>query len=117
MKEFLFYMSCIILLLQTQCKGQTKSASYQLEKGTFQLHFEQYEVDSCFSDLLNYIALADSSHSRFPPDLYYYSSQFDQATSYSTITIVPERWTMDVSAGCSGIDRRRGNVVCLLWEI
>ena len=113
MKKYLFPIIYLLLLSQVQCTEQDHIAGNQPDPVSFKLSLRQYKIDTCLADLLYSIVESDSSHLRYPPDLYCYMLQFAEAKSYKTITITPARWIKHLPRDCSGlIEVRNMSFLC-----
>lgn len=108
MKAIPFYIACFFILLQTQCKGQAHTANNHSGQVSVRLSLRQYKIDTCLSDLLYSIVNLDSNHLRYPSAFYYYMLQFEEATNYKRITILPKRWSKHLPRDCSGIIQMNG---------
>ncbi len=111
MKAIPFYIAVFFTLSQTQCKGQDHTGEHQSDQ--VRLTFRQYKMDTCLKSLLHSIVDVNSTHSHYPSSSIYYSLQFEEATSYRRIIIIPKYWTKDLARDCTGIIEVNGmSFVC-----
>lgn len=77
------------------------------------ISLRELSTDSCLSVVLKTVESADAE-SRFPPNIYYYTLQVENAEQYKKLVIVPRQWAEDLPNDCRGVVKigKMNFVVC-----
>jgi hypothetical protein len=68
----------------------------------------EYNAKSCIEEVLEIIALSDTSGLRFPSDRYCFEILFSDFGSYRQMVITPSRWPTIMSKDCKGMITVKG---------
>jgi hypothetical protein len=68
----------------------------------------EYNVKRCIEEVLEIIALSDTSGLRFPSDRYCFEILFSDFGSYRQMVITPSRWPRIMSKDCKGMIAVKG---------